>query len=569
MPPKVRTGWQVVRPLIAPLALCVVVVLILREPLAWWLHGEEKYDQEAIKEWIREAGNPKPLKQLARAYLDQVRELREAENHGGPAKIGGLHLLADVKRQEVQVHLHALGNVLNQLSAQLPLFPVVYQMTVEFDSSLNVAPIVWDSHRPRQESQFQTFIREPVDDKGTSVSIQYHLHAYTQQQYKERQEATRRLWLSGLGIFFVLLALSWIYVAQRRERERQKQSDLVEQQMAQAQQLRLEEELRRRDAEQRSQEAERQALELKSQLFANIGIMAGSYAHNIKNLLVRPNDLLRRCLEEKPDGGDQANMLHEVKQTLGTVTERLQQILQTVRRDPSESETVRIDLNALVVEMQRTWADLAREKWKCAIEVDLYRKPLWIEGDVSHLQQALENLLFNARDATFEMRNHLREEARRGNGDEILNAPSPPGTPGGEGRGEGGGTPHALTPSPQPSPPEYRGRGGIADRRQALISAAGWKGAITLRTRRDSDTAILEVQDNGIGMTDEVRRRSTETHFSTKRNNALFAGLSAGMGLGLSFVTVILGHHRARLDIDSEPLKGATFRIRFPLAANS
>ena len=34
------------------------------------------------------------------------------------------------------------------------------------------------------------------------------------------------------------------------------------------------------------------ALELKSQLYASIGIMAGSYAHNIKNLLVRPNDLL-------------------------------------------------------------------------------------------------------------------------------------------------------------------------------------------------------------------------------------------------------------------------------------
>ena len=36
---------------------------------------------------------------------------------------------------------------------------------------------------------------------------------------------------------------------------------------------------------------------MKSQLYASIGIMAGSYAHNIKNLLVRPNDLLARCLE--------------------------------------------------------------------------------------------------------------------------------------------------------------------------------------------------------------------------------------------------------------------------------
>ena len=33
--------------------------------------------------------------------------------------------------------------------------------------------------------------------------------------------------------------------------------------------------------------------------------MAGSYAHNIKNLLVRPNDLLARCIEA--DGVDPAS----------------------------------------------------------------------------------------------------------------------------------------------------------------------------------------------------------------------------------------------------------------------
>ena len=49
--------------------------------------------------------------------------------------------------------------------------------------------------------------------------------------------------------------------------------------------------------ETRAADAERSALELKSQLYASIGIMAGSYAHNIKNLLVRPNDLIARCLE--------------------------------------------------------------------------------------------------------------------------------------------------------------------------------------------------------------------------------------------------------------------------------
>jgi len=169
---------------------------------------------------------------------------------------------------------------------------------------------------------------------------------------------------------------------------------------------------------------------------------------------------------------------------------------------------------------------------------------LWIEGDPSHLQQVLENLLTNARDATFEMRNHLREQARRSSGSRSPLAL-------GEGRSDGDGDP----------------RPADAERRQALIAAAAWKGEVILRTRLQGDRAVLEVRDNGIGMSDEVRRRCTETHFSTKRNNALFAGLSAGMGLGLSFVMVILGHHRATLEIDSAPMQGATFRLRFPIAS--
>jgi signal transduction histidine kinase len=550
---RLSTFWHYVRPLLAPFILCVLVVLMLREPVSWWLHGEEKFDQEVIKEWIREAGNFNSLPELVAGYLEQVRRLRNLPATGSAASADALQQTA-LEREKIEVHLKSLGKLPTQIFDQLPLFPKIYQITVDFDKKLALAPIVWDSELPRHKTQYQVLPNEPVDDQGTAVTVLYQLHAYPQRQAQAREEVTRQLWLSGLGIFFTVLALMWIYITQRRERERQRQHILADQQVALAERKRLEEELRRQDAERRQQEAEHQALELKSQLFANIGIMAGSYAHNIKNLLVRPNDLLRRCIEEQPVAEDQGQMLREVRQTLGTVTERLQQILQTIRRDPSKSERVRIDLNDLVADMQRTWADLAREKWKLAIELDLQREdghaavPLWIEGDVSHLQQALENLVFNARDATFEMRNYLREQARR--------------TGVGEGvRGwESEGAP-ALSRSHTPTATALE-----REKRQALISAAAWKGSILLRTRREGDRAVLEVIDNGIGMTEEVRRRCIETHFSTKRNNALFAGLSAGMGLGLSFVTVILEHHGGRLEIESEPLKGATFRVSFPLA---
>src|SRR3981189_3109747 len=97
--------------------------------------------------------------------------------------------------------------------------------------------------------------------------------------------------------------------------------------------------------------------------------------------------------------------------------------------------------------------------------------------------------------------------------------------------------------------------------------AAG-PGSVSLRTRRQTYRGIVEVEDNGAGMTEEVRRRCTETHFSTKRDNAIYDGHRTGMGLGLSFVLTILEHHRAALEIESAPQIGTTFRMRFPAAKN-
>jgi signal transduction histidine kinase len=580
-----RMSARSLRALLPPVILAALVFFLLREPITWWLHGEEIYDQEAIKEWIREARNTKTLPELIKEYIELVEHERHCQRLLDAAAAPERRSLRSQlniaesdtanKREEVEEFLKSIGRPPTTIyPGQLPLFPVIYRISVTMDKALGLPPIAWDSQLHRQGSQSRVLPAERIHPQAT-VLVEYHLHAYQQRKTKERLEATRRLWLSGLAILFALVALSWVYLTQRRERQRQRQRLLDQQQLNEAERLRLEEELRRQEAERKHEEAERQNLELKSQLFANIGIMAGSYAHNIKNLLVRPNDLLRRCLEERGDGENQQSMLREVKQTLGTVTERLQQILQTVRRDPSKTEKVRIDLNALVLEMHRTWADLAREKWKLVLEVEIARDeaaadraPLWIDGDVSHLQQALENLLFNARDATFEMRNHLRDQARR---DSASPLPLMGRGAGGEGqgdrgqesgiRGQGPGR-VSGTGSDNASPP-----GLDADKRQALIAAAGWKGHVVLATRRLGDRPAIEVRDNGIGMTEEVRRRCTETHFSTKRDNALFAGLSAGMGLGLSFVQVILEHHGATLEIESQPLQGATFRVVFPAAA--
>ncbi len=550
--------WRYLRAFATPALLWGLVFVGLWQVLPDWLHGDETYDERAMREWIDEARVFRDsLPEMVDDYVTQVEQARkdvpgsglrddlEALRRGSkprqplPQECLERDLTLLLRVEKIEEHLKSLGDPPTKMyPGQLLLFPTIYRLEVRFDDALELPPIVWDSDLPRNPSQFRELPETHPQVNKAHIHVEYQLHAYHKRQRTEQTVARRLRWVLALAIAGSLLTLLWWVIVTQREAERERQRALAQHQVDLAEHRRIEEELRRKEIEGRhaeterklleqqlaTQNAERQALELKSQLYASIGIMAGSYAHNIKNLLVRPNDLLRRCLESGTLPNDQEQMLHEVRQTLGTVTERLQQILRTVRRDPSQTEPSRLDLNEILRDLAHTWRELARERWKMELTLDLSPEPLWVEGDLSHLQQAIENLLFNARDATFEMRNHYRDQARKAD---------------------------------------------IADpaiRRQALIDAASWKGQVTVRTRREERYTILEVRDNGVGMSDEVRRRCTETHFSTKRDNALFEGHSTGMGLGLSFVVAILEHHDAALEIVSAPLEGATFRLRFPIA---
>jgi signal transduction histidine kinase len=552
-----RLFWRYARALLAPLLLWLLVVVALREPLSSWVRGESTYDQAALEEWLEEArGFRQTLPEMIDDYLDRARHYAELQARPGGEALDLQRARAAqavaVKRFDIREHLETLGvPPTKRYTGQLPLFPMIYRLQVRFDADALPAlpagttdalagvrldtPVTWDSGLPSDSSLYQVQVLEHRIHPHATVYVRYQLHAYNKRQRIEQQHHSRLQQLMVLAVAGTVLGLGWVVIVQRRERERERQRILARNRVVETERLLLQEERRHADTEREllqqrlaTQAAERQALELKTQMWASIGIMAGSYAHNIKNLLVRPNDLLRRCLEVDGLSPDQETMLHEVQQTLGTVTERLHQILHTVRRDPSHPEETVLDLNAVVRDLEHTWRELARDKWKLELALDLNthaagaEEPLWIAGDVSHLQQAVENLLFNARDATFEMRNHLRDAARQA---EHLDG---------------------------------------AGRRQALIAAAAWRGRVVLRTSRHGDEVVLEVADNGAGMTEEVRRRCTETHFSTKRDNAIYEGHSTGMGLGLSFVVAILEHHRARLEVESERLHGTTFRLHFP-----
>lgn len=542
-------GWRFARGLAPAILLFVVLVGWLAHSLyartQWW----QEADEANLREWLDEARVfRKSLPEMVREYLAEHGKLMAANSTEGVDPE-----LLNAKQKEIDDQLKALADPTRAYPGLLPLFPEIYRIEVQF-ADRQLEPIVWDSPTPRPRQQDRTRIQEfdhfllGEDDQRAWLHVEYRLHAFNKIQRDEEQRAQITWGVGALVLLASIGALGWVYYSLRRERAREVAQLQISRQKEHAEKLALEHELRRQEVERhrdeldrklleqsleterqqvRAAEAERSTLELKSQLYASIGIMAGSYAHNIKNLLVRPNDLLSRCLEADGLAKPQESMLKEVRHTLGTVTERLQQILRTVRRDPSRSEMTQVDLNAVVGDMQHTWEEMARDKWKLSLVVETAAEPLFIQGDLSHLQQAVENLLFNARDATFEMRNYLREQAR--------------------------------------SDPKL----DVRARQQAIIDAAAWKGQVTLKTGRDDSGVWFEIADNGIGMSEEVRQRCTQTHFSTKRDNALYEGLNSGSGLGLSFVKMVLDHHLATMDVESSPLAGARFLLRFPAVAHA
>jgi signal transduction histidine kinase len=90
------------------------------------------------------------------------------------------------------------------------------------------------------------------------------------------------------------------------------------------------------------------------------------------------------------------------------------------------------------------------------------------------------------------------------------------------------------------------------------IDATDKGGRIAVRGLRDNQSVVLEVEDNGVGIPQELKDRIFQPYFTTKRQ---------GTGLGLFVTLKIVVDHGGRMMVDSEPGKGTTFRVVLPIAA--
>jgi len=95
----------------------------------------------------------------------------------------------------------------------------------------------------------------------------------------------------------------------------------------------------------------------------------------------------------------------------------------------------------------------------------------------------------------------------------------------------------------------------VVNARDAVAESGG---SITVRVEPTAGRAVLEVVDDGPGITEEVREHLFEPFFTRRRQGR-------GSGLGLAVVYGIVTTYGGEVDVRSNPGEGARFIVRLPL----
>lgn len=90
-------------------------------------------------------------------------------------------------------------------------------------------------------------------------------------------------------------------------------------------------------------------------------------------------------------------------------------------------------------------------------------------------------------------------------------------------------------------------------------------GSIKLGVRQMNGHAVLEVEDNGVGISREALLHVFERFY---RVDQVRSGGTEGAGLGLSIAKSICSAHGAEIEATSAPSRGSCFRVKLPLPKN-
>ena len=231
-----------------------------------------------------------------------------------------------------------------------------------------------------------------------------------------------------------------------------------------------------------------------SQKMDSIGTLAGGVAHDFNNLLTTILGYAELLKRELKDNESSSQKLLQIEKSANRAAELTGQLLAFSRRHPTVLHI--FNLNSLVSETM----DMIRSTVPASI--DVYFQPSLelpnIEADSTQIQQVLINLILNARDAL-----------------------------------SGSGT---IT---------------ISTRIGADTQAQGNAAAHPLY-------AILEVEDNGVGIPKDVLHRIFEPFYTTKE-------VGKGTGLGLAMVYGIIKKHNGFIEVTSALGEGTKFSAFVPI----
>ncbi len=91
-------------------------------------------------------------------------------------------------------------------------------------------------------------------------------------------------------------------------------------------------------------------------------------------------------------------------------------------------------------------------------------------------------------------------------------------------------------------------------------------GEIRAAVSRTENEVVVTVCDTGIGMSEDVRQRVFERYYQADLRERK---TQAGNGLGLAIARWIADAHQAELTVESIPLNGSVFQVKFPVAMDS
>lgn len=237
---------------------------------------------------------------------------------------------------------------------------------------------------------------------------------------------------------------------------------------------------------------ERQGLEealLHSQKLKAVGQLTGGLAHDFNNLLaviIGSLDLVSPDLPDAP----RINRALKAAERGALLTQRL---LAFSRKQSLHPHAV--ELKTLLENLGELMRHSLPATMTLEIEAQSPAWPAWI--DVSQLENAIINLVMNARDAM--------------------------------------------------------------DGQAGTIKIRSWNQRVTRSDGRKQDMVMLEVADQGCGMSQEIKAQVFEPFFTTKQTGS-------GSGLGLSMVYGFVRQSGGRVEIESAPGQGTTVRLQLPRA---